>query len=358
MILRCVVVTLSLVLGLAVGPSTHTVLAQNVTEVRSAAQEFSSADIEGFRVVTTRDIREDRISERSVIEGPSINGGAMVLSEVEDQEISIGTETVRRTRREFVTDTNGRSSVVSTLEEHRTVRADGSELIVRDFTEPDVNGRDRSTRREREETVAKDNGVFVTQIEVSEPSTRASGFVATERVEQRERRDGAQVLELDRTTYINPTGGGAWVAQERRVLSRDYSGDAVRSIESVYTADDAGTLVQSERIVSREWTGPGGRERRTEETFSRDIPDEVRAATPRLAQQVEIVRTDRLDGRSSTTRTVRKPRNGRMQVVERVVERASPDGRGGIVIAQETQQLDVNGRLQTASVSRTRESTM
>ena len=257
-ILRCVVVTLSLVLGLAVGPSTHTVLAQNVTEVRSAAQEFSSADIEGFRVVTTRDIREGRISERSVIEGPSINGGAMVPSAVEDQEISIGTETVRRTRREFVTDTNGRSSVVSTLEEHRTVRADGSERIVRDFTEPDVNGRDRATRREREDTVAKDNGVFVTQIEVSEPSTRGNGFVATERVEQRERRDGAQVLEFDRTTYINPTGGGAWVAQERRVLTRDYSGDAVRSIESVYTADDAGTLVQSERIVSREWTGPGG----------------------------------------------------------------------------------------------------
>ncbi len=47
-----------------------------------------------------------------------------------------------------------------------------------------------------------------------------------------------------------------------------------------------------------------------------------------------------------------------MQVVERIVERARPDGRGGIVIEEETQQLDVNGRLQTLSVRRARESAM
>ena len=80
MILRCGVVVLSLVLGLAIGPSTPTVLAQSLTEVRSAVQEYSSTDIEGFRVVTTRVAREGRTSERSVTEGPSINGGSTVLS--------------------------------------------------------------------------------------------------------------------------------------------------------------------------------------------------------------------------------------------------------------------------------------
>ena len=85
MILRCVVVTSGLVLGLAIGPSTRTVFTQNLTEVRSAAEEFSSSDIEGFRVVTTRDAREGRASERSVTQGRSINGGLTVLSGVEDQ---------------------------------------------------------------------------------------------------------------------------------------------------------------------------------------------------------------------------------------------------------------------------------
>lgn len=258
MILRCGVVVLSLVLGLAIGPSTPTVLAQSLTEVRSAVQEYSSTDIEGFRVVTTRVAREGRTSERSVTEGPSINGGSTVLSAVEDQEIQIGAEATHRTRREFVTDTNGRSSVISTLEERRMVGADGGERIVRDYTEPDVNGRARATRREHEETVAKDGGLFVTQIEVSEPSTRGNDLVVTERIDQSERRDGEQVVERDRTTYINPTGGGAWVAQERRILRQDASDGEIRSVESVYTADDAGQLVQSDRIVSREWTGPGG----------------------------------------------------------------------------------------------------
>ena len=99
MILRWVVVTSALVLGLAVGPSTRSVCAQKLTEVRSAAQEFSSADTEGFRVVTTRDAREGRTSERSIIEGPSINGGSTVLSGFEDQERQIGVDTSRRTRR-------------------------------------------------------------------------------------------------------------------------------------------------------------------------------------------------------------------------------------------------------------------
>ena len=181
--------------------------------------------------------------------------------------------------------------------------------------------------------------------------------MVTERVEQRERRDGGQVLDRDRTTYTNPAGNGAWVAQERRVLTRDASDGEIRTVESVYRANDAGTLVYSDRIVSREWTDPGGRSHRTEETLSRDVVDEIRAAAPRLARQVEIVTTSGLNGRSSATHTVREPRNGRMVVVERVVERVRPDGRGGTVVEQETQQLDVNGRLQTASVNRTREST-
>ena len=126
------------------------------------------------------------------------------------------------------------------------------------------------------------------------------------------------------------------------------------SIESVYTTDDAGQLVQSERIVSREWTGPGGREHRTEERFSRGVLGEIRAATPQLRQQIEIVRANGLDGRQSATLTVRARRNVRMRVVERV----RLDGRRNTVIEEETKRLDVNGRLQTANVSRVRESPM
>ena len=260
MILHCVVFTSVLVLGLVMGPATQAVFAQDSREVRSVVQEFASTDTEGFRVVTTRDERAGHTSERSVVEGPSINGGSTVLSEVEDLVVQVGSETSRRTRREFVTDTNGRSSLASTLEEHRSVRADGGERIVRDFTEPDVNGRVRATRREHEEMVAEGDGFFTTQIEVAEPSINGSGLAVTERVEQRERRDGEQVLELERTTYANPAGGDTWVAQERRVLTRDYSDSRVRSVESVYRADDAGNLVQHDRTVSQEWTGPGGRE--------------------------------------------------------------------------------------------------
>jgi hypothetical protein len=358
MSLRCSAFTSLLVIGFLTGPSTLTVLAQDSRYVESVVEEFSAADTEGFRVVTTRDERQGGTFERSVQESPSINGGSTVLSEVEEQELRIGAETTRRTRREFVTDVNGRQSLVSTLEEDRAVRPDGGERIVRHYTEPDVNGRGRATRREHEETIAEGDGVFTIRLEVSEPSTNGSGLIATERVEQKERRNGAQIVEIDRTTFTNPLGGVTWVAQERRVLTRNYSEGGIRSVESVFRADDAGNLVQSDRIVSREWTGPGGREYRSEEIFSRDVPDGLRAIAPRLSQQVQIAKTNLSTGGWSRTRTVREPRNNRMQVVERSVERARPDGRGGIVIEEETQQLDVNGRLQTLSVRRARESAM
>lgn len=356
MIQRCCATTSILMLGLALSPIAPTVLAQNSREVRSQGEEFSSTETEGFRVLTTRDTRGGQTVESSVVEGPSINGGTTILSGGEDRERQIGTGTSQRTRQEFVTDTNGRSRVVSTLEEQRTVRPDGGEQIVRSFAEPDVNGRARPTRQEREQTVTEGDGLFRTVIDVSEPSINGGSFVGTERVEQKERREGELVLELDRTTYADPTGGGRWVAQERRVLTRDYSDGQVNSVESVYRADDTGNLVHSDQIVSREWVGSGGREFRTEQVFSRDIPNEVSTDTPRLFQEVETVRTNRSSGGWSTTRTVSEARNGRVQVVERVLERARPDGLGGTVIERETQQLDVNGRLQPTSVSRIRES--
>ena len=357
MTLSRIVFALILLVALVMGPYAPDVLTQDSSTSRSEIETSPAPGVSGYRLLTTRDQARGRTLERIVVEGPSINGVATVLSEVQDEKVQVGEEASRRTRREFATDANGRQKLISITEEHRMARPDGGQLIVRDFTEPDVNGRSRSRRREREETVALGNGIFRTEIEVSVASARRGTLLPTERVEQRELRDGEQVLQLDSTTYLNATGRGAWEPVERRVLQRNYSGRKVQTVESVYRSDSRGPLVPSDRIVSREWTGSGGREYRTEHIFTTDIPNEVRTPALRLYQQVEVVRTNRPSGGSVTTRTVRESRDNRMQVVERVVERSRPDSRGGIVIERETQRLDVNGRLQTVEVSRAREST-
>ena len=160
----------------------------------------------------------------------------------------------------------------------------------------------RATRRETEETVPEGGGVFRTQIEVSVPGVNRGRFVSTERVEQTERRDGEQVLEIDRTTYTSQTTRGTWAVRERRTVRRDYGDQGVRAVESIYTRDGSGNLVLTDQIVSREWTGTGGREYRTEEIFAKDIRGQVRSREPRLFQQVQIVRTNRSDGAWKTTR--------------------------------------------------------
>ena len=289
----------------------------------------------------------------TVVERPSVNNDPTVLLETEDEVVRIDAETSRRTHREYGTDADGRRRLAVTIEEDRVDRSDGGRSIVRRFTEPDVNGRPQATRRETEETVSEGGGVFRTQIEASVPGVNRGRFVLAERVEQRERRDGEQVLELDRTTYISLTDRGTWAVRERRLVNRDYGDEATRAVESIYRPDGSGALVLAEQIVSREWTGTQGREYRTEEIFARDIPGQGRSREPRLFQQVEVVRTNRPGGGSTTTRAVTERRGSRTLVVERVVEKSRPDGRGGTVVERETQRLDVNGRLQTVSVSRT-----
>ena len=151
-------------------------------------------------------VAQDSKVSSTVVERPSINGESTVLLDVENDTVRIDAKTSRRTRREYATDADGRRRLVVTIEENRVDRPDGGQSIVRNFTVPDVNGRPRATRRETEETVPEGGGVFRTLIEVSVPGVNRGRFVSTERVEQTERRDGEQVLEIDRTTYTSQPG--------------------------------------------------------------------------------------------------------------------------------------------------------
>ena len=118
MIPRPVAITSVLVLGLWNVLAVPTVLAQEPTDRQEAPR---------------------RTTERSVVEGLSTSGDTTVLSEVVDETVRRDAETSQRTRREFVTDVNGRQRLVSTIEERHVVRPDGGHQIIRDFTEPDLN---------------------------------------------------------------------------------------------------------------------------------------------------------------------------------------------------------------------------
>jgi hypothetical protein len=219
----------------------------------------------------------------------------------------------------------------------------------------DFDGRTRTTRREREQRTARGNGLFVTNIEVTESSINAGGFVATERIQQGERQVGDQVVERETTTSVDPTGRGTWNVVEQRMLTRSVANGTTEGIELIYRPDTSGNLVQNERIVSREWAA-GGQTFHIEEIYRPDINNGGLLAQQPV-RQVEIVRTTLSDGGSETTRTVSERTGDRLQVTERVIERSRPDGRGGLVTDQNVQRsIVVDGRLETAATGRVRES--
>jgi hypothetical protein len=338
---RSIAIT-SLVLALS-NPSGATALAQGAA-TGSASRESQTDRQEG----------PSRSVERSIVEDPSTRWDTKVRSEVVDETVRRDGGTSQQTRSVFVTDPNGRQRLVSTVQEQRIARPDGGYEIIRDFAEQDVNGRSRTTRREREQMVPDGKGFFVTEIEVTEPSVNGGGFVPTGRIEQRERRVGDQLVERQSTTYSDPTGRGRWDVVEQRALTRQVAAGGADAVESIYRRDSSGNLMQSEQIVSREWTA-GGRAFRTEDIYGRDI-NNGGALTRSPMQQVEIVRTARSDGGSETTRTVSERQGDRLQVIEQGVERARPDGRGGTVIEEEVQRSIVNGRLETVFTGSTQKS--
>lgn len=295
-----------------------------------------------------------RTLKRSIVEGPSASGGMTVLSELVDETVRRDARTSQRTSSQFTTDANGRRRLVSVMEEQRVAQQDGGHQITREFMELDVNRRSRFTRREREQLTARGNGLFVTEIEVTEPSINGSGFVPTERIEQWERRVGDQVVERETTWSINPTGRGRWNVLEQRVLTRDVAGGSAEAVELIRRSDSSGNLVQSERIVSREWA-VGGQAFHTDEIYRRDI-NNGGALTRQPVQQVEIVQTTLSDGGLDTARTVSERVGDRLQVIESAVERARPDGRGGLVVEQEVQRSVVDGRFHIVATGRRRES--
>ena len=294
-----------------------------------------------------------RTQTRSVLEAPSIRGAATALSEVVEETIRRDARTSQTTRSAYLPDADGRQQLSSVMEEQRVTQPDGGHRITREFTDVGIDRQSRTTRRESEQLTARENGLFVTSIEVSEPSVNGS-FIPTERTEQRERRVGDQVVEREATTTVDPLGRGTWNVLEQRVLSRNVANGRAEGVELISRPDASGKLVQSERIVSTEWTA-GGQEFRTEEIYKQDI-NNGGSLTQRPVQQVEVVRTTLAGGGSDTTRTVSERTGDRLEVIERVIERARPDGRGGQVIEQELQRSIGDGRLQTMSTGRKRES--
>ncbi len=296
-----------------------------------------------------------RTLTRSVVEGPSARGNMTVLSEVVDEAVRRDAGTSQRTRNEFVAGPDGRQRLVSVMEEQRVAQPDGGRQIAREFVDVDFDGRSRTTRREREQRTARGNGLFVTNIEVTESSINAGGFVATERIQQGERQVGDQVVERETTTSVDPTGRGTWNVVEQRMLTRSVANGTTEGIELIYRPDTSGNLVQNERIVSREWAA-GGQTFHIEEIYRPDINNGGSLAQQPV-RQVEIVRTTLSDGGSETTRTVSERTGDRLQVTERVIERSRPDGRGGLVTDQNVQRsIVVDGRLETAATGRVRES--
>ncbi len=307
------------------------------------------------RQVVTRQESGNRTIERRVLEGPSINGGSEVILEVTEDIVRFDDQRTERTRQEFGTDPDGRPKLIRSIQEERRQLPDGGERVVRDFSEPDLNGRLQNVRREIQETEPVGPGVDRTQIEVLTPSINRSGLELSSLIEQTERRQGDQLLESDRITYTTHPGSSSWEALERHVTQHEYAAGETRTVEQIYQPDASQNLSLSQQIVRKERRTGEGRQETSEEHYARDVPGMARSSEPTLHRQVHEVRTRRSDGGGRMVREIQELRVDRFVVVERIVEESRPLREGGVETEREVQRRDVSGNLRTVGTSRSRD---
>jgi len=323
------------------------------TPRRQERTEYETSDgTAGYRRLVTTEEDGNRKVETWAVETSSVNGGYDPILQVEEETVTVDDQTTRVTRREYSTDSNGRPALIATIEEERVESASGAVSVTRDINEVDANGRSRTTRRETESTSVASDGSYETRIEVLRPALNRSGLLPAEQVTETGRRDSdGRVVESDRTSWADSTQRGDWEPLERRIRTHEYGANEVSTVENVYRPNASGELTISEQLVSREWIDSSGREQRTEEVYSTDIPGERSLRAPELLRQVAVTRTETPDGGWNLTREVRESRQGRFRMVERETETARPNRGGGMAVERVVERLDANGRMRPVQTS-------
>jgi hypothetical protein len=279
-----------------VATSSLSVQAQLKETVVTYSRDLTSA-MSPRRVIVTRTEQDGRTTERTIVEGPSINGGYAPLMETEQQTIQSGPGAVTVMTRQYSRDDQGKRQLLTITEERRSTAATGQETILRTTSSADVNGHLQVVQREEQETAPTGDDNCQTTSTISLQT--ANGFqpvVHSQRVEQRKGDVAKQ-----QTTVLVPDGNGNFVTLSRIEGATTKTASGQVKDERIYRENGlVGHLTLVQRDVATESTDAHG-SHSIAQTYSVFAPGAaLETESLFLIQQVSSSQQTALDGSSRT----------------------------------------------------------
>jgi hypothetical protein len=248
--------------------------------------------------------------------------------QTEQEEVKVDAQTIRITRRAFMTSTNGDRRLTEIVVEEIQKMPGDRVHAVRTISRRDANGGLSTAQQEIQDIVP--SGADSCQIKKTLLLPGNNGTLTEkEQVQQTERRTGDKAVEIVRTRYVAGLNGD-WRAAERRVSQNTESEGQTRTDEQVYKNDVNNRLALSGRIESTEWKDTAGRHWQSE-SYTTDLEGKLQ-----LDSHVVMIQKALKDGGQETKEGLRPVRRitEELQVLgpgetERRLEVWEPDQNGG-----------------------------
>jgi hypothetical protein len=313
----------------------------------------------------TTDSKEDSTNSTRTIQSHTQNGNRTVdvrtlqtrgaggdfkpYQDIETETVRETSTTTRSTTRTFVRGDNGTKTLFQVTQEEKQTLPGGGSKVVRTTSNPDANGNLQVVQRENQETLRTGPDAEETKTTVMLPGINGALAPAMQ-TQERQKRAG-NTVEIQKTTQL-PDSSGVWQAVEVRHTTIQEQGKNRSSEERVSRLDSEGKLNEVSRTVSKESGDVSGESRKTEDTYSVDLPGAARDDGLHLVQRVTTTQRANAD-RQQTTKTVEQPNPGDpgaglwVTIVTR--ETVGVGGSEGII-----QLRDANGSLGVVSVDTTK----
>ncbi len=299
-----------------------------------------TTDSKGENVSPTRTLQSHTRSGNRTVDVQSLqvlatDGSFQPFQDIETETVQVNATTVQTTTRTFARDASGAKSLFQITKEEKQTLTGGNSKVVRTTSNPDINGNLQLVQREVQETLKTGPDSEETKTTVMLPDI--SGVMApVMQMHERQKRNG-NMVEIQNTTLL-PDGAGKWQVGEIRKSTNKAEGTNRSTDERVSRTDFEGNLAEVTRTVRNESADVSGEKRKSEETYSIDVPGAARDSSLHMVQ------------RMTTTQHTNSGNHQTIQVTEQPNFGASGAGLQVTAITTDTVSLGPSGAQATQTI--------
>lgn len=261
----------------------------SVTDSANPTRTFQSHTQSSDRTIDTRSIQT---------RGP--DGNFIPYQDIETETVKVNATTSRTITRTFVRGGDGAKALFQVTEEERRTLPGGDSNVMRTTSNPDANGNLQLVQREIRETRKSGPDVQETKTTVQLPSING-GLAPVMETQESQKRSG-RTVEIQKTTLL-PDGDGKWQVGEVRRSTISDDGKARSKEERVFRPDSEGKMGEVSRTVSKETSDVSGEAKKSEATYSVDVPGAASDGSLHLVERVSTTQRSSSSGQRTTQTT-------------------------------------------------------